>query len=119
MIIPADPLSRYDIVRCGDYQYGNVLMEWLAFHHFRMNPDCAFVEVWEHGGWMLGWRRNGTIWNTANNTAVLPEGEIPYRFSGRQASYEVMRIRQFEERRPEWSKISNPDAKRAPLRIAQ
>jgi hypothetical protein len=46
-------------------------MEHLAQHHFAQHPDCQFAEVYEHGGWFLGYRRDLTIFSTANDRAIL------------------------------------------------
>jgi len=84
----------YDTVRCSENQwYSSGVMERLARHHFQQHPETDFVEVYEHGGWFLGYRRpnaNGemTIWSTANDQAVLSHPQPqPSAHSGRTFSY--------------------------------
>lgn len=62
-------------------EWGNELMEQVAMEYFRAEPSCQFVLVHEHAGWCLGWRRDGSIWGTANDSArpdggAMPEGGV-------------------------------------------
>jgi len=51
----------------------------------RRNPYSKFfAAVHEHGGWWLGYCRDGSIWSTANDGATIPPTQArPARFSGR------------------------------------
>lgn len=79
--------TTYDLVRCTDSQWNNMVMQALASRHFHENPDCNFVEVWEHAGWSLGFRRDGSIWSTANDQAQLDSRPKASEFSGIEAKY--------------------------------
>ena len=61
----------YDLIFLADNEWGNETMWAVAQEHFAANPDCQFVEVSEHAGWWLCFRRDGSVWNTANDMAVL------------------------------------------------
>ncbi|HXJ56963.1 MAG TPA: hypothetical protein VNU68_09885 [Verrucomicrobiae bacterium] len=77
------PVHTYDTIKLASGEYGNLLMRQVADEYFRANPGCRFVLVHEHGGWFLGYRRDGSIWTTANDAAVLHKGQpFPTRFSG-------------------------------------
>ena len=58
----------------------------LASAHFESHPECQFVLVNETAGWMLGYRRDGSIWTTANDRAVLDSGARPRAWSGVEVS---------------------------------
>jgi len=75
--------DEYDIVHLGDNEWGNELMKKVAMDWFTEHPDCQYVEVYEHAGWFLGYRRDGSIWSTANDTAVMDKGPRPKQYSGR------------------------------------
>jgi hypothetical protein len=78
----------YDLIRCTDKQYGSDLMARLAKRHFDAHPNCQFVEVYEHGGWRLGFRRDGSTWATANDQAVLEKPlPQPTGYSGVSTAY--------------------------------
>ena len=62
------------LIFCADNEWGNELMLKLAREAFDANPSLMFVEVYEHAGWSLGWRRDGSVWTTANDMAVLKPG---------------------------------------------
>jgi len=72
----------YDIVHLGDKEYGNELMRKVAEEWFAAHSSCNFVEVYEHAGWFLGFRRDGSIWSTANDQAHMDSGPRPKDFSG-------------------------------------
>jgi hypothetical protein len=63
--------AGYDMLYLASNEWGNVVMAQIAQEHFAAHPDCEFVEVHEHAGWYLGYRRDGTIWSTANDCARL------------------------------------------------
>ena len=69
--------DEYAQVCLGDNEWGNELMQQVAMEFFADNPSCMFVQVIEHAGWQLGWRRDGSIWTTANDMAVLKPGLYP------------------------------------------
>jgi hypothetical protein len=77
-------MDMYDTLHLGDHEYGSDKMTDLARLYFHRNPDCQFLEVWEHGGWYLGFRRDLSIYSTANDKAVLDSGPRPQRWSGRE-----------------------------------
>lgn len=73
----------YDIVKLSDDEWNNEVMLAVSMEHFQENPECQFVQVYEHGGWMLGFRRDETVWDTANDTARLTDPyPQPDSFSG-------------------------------------
>lgn len=82
-------MHKYDTIRCTETQWSSSgVMERLAHHHFQQHPDRQFVEVYEHGGWYLGYRRDMTIWSTANDMAKLsPTETFPNGHSGNIVSY--------------------------------
>ena len=65
------PQVGYPVIFMGDSEYGNEAMQQVADEWFDEHPDEQFVEVYEHGGWFLGFRRDGSIWSTANDMAQL------------------------------------------------
>lgn len=67
----------FDVIQLADREYGNTLMREVAMEHLRVHPTLQFVEVREHAGWYLGYRRNGSIWTTANDGARLEPGAYP------------------------------------------
>ncbi len=67
--------KSYAIIHLADDEWGNEIMSAVAQEYFRANPDEDFVEVYEHAGWFLGFRRDGSCWNTANDMAIL---NVPY-----------------------------------------
>ena len=62
---------EYDQIHLADNEWGNRLMQEVAETYFASKPDYQFVLVYEHAGWYLGFRRDGSIWCTANDQAVL------------------------------------------------
>ena len=75
--------TTYDSIHLGHEEWGSATMRSLAKEHFAENPDCAFVEVHEHAGWYLGFRRDGSTWLSANDRAVLAKPfPQPTGFSG-------------------------------------
>jgi hypothetical protein len=67
------PACGYKIIYLADNEYGNELMDRIAAEFFEANPNEQFVLVYEHAGWYLGYRRDGTRWATANDTARLTQ----------------------------------------------
>jgi hypothetical protein len=65
----------YAVIHLADDEWGNDVMFAIAQEFFQENPDEEFVEVYEHAGWFLGYRRDGSVWNTANDMATL---NVPY-----------------------------------------
>ena len=78
----------YDLIYLAPNEWGNETMAKVAREWFTAHPACAFVEVHEHGGWWLGYRRDGTIWSTANDVAIL---EVPRPKPTRWSGVEVRR----------------------------
>lgn len=78
--------DEYAQVCLGDDEWGNQLMQQVAEQFFADNPSCMFVQMIEHAGWALGFRRDGSIWSTANDMAVLKPGARP-----KQLAYLVRR----------------------------
>lgn len=75
----------YDMIHLADNEWGNELMQQIAMEHFSQHPDCQFVEVREHAGWFLCWRRDMSCWGTANDMARLRQPlPIPVRGMVRQ-----------------------------------
>jgi len=74
--------DTYDKIRLASNEWGSPLMREIAQAHFAGHPDCRFVLVHEHGGWWLGYRRDLTIWCSANDAAVLDGGPRPLGASG-------------------------------------
>jgi hypothetical protein len=84
----------YAVIHLADDEWGNEMMFAVAQEYFTRNPDEDFVEVYEHGGWFLGFRRDGSCWTTANDLAILnvpfpqptgPSGKTIRRQEGRHA----------------------------------
>lgn len=68
----ANQSQCYDIVHLADNEWDDgTTMETVADEWFRQHPECQFVMIREHAGWCLGFRRDGSIWSTANDMAVL------------------------------------------------
>ena len=81
--IHAAPALRttYDYVFLADDEWDNETMQRVAQEWFAEHPDCQFVLVYEHAGWELGFRRDMTVWGSANDGARCP-GPKPSGFSG-------------------------------------
>ncbi len=73
--------TTYDMVHLADDEWDNDTMQRVAEEWFQDHPDCQFVYVHEHAGWFLGYRRDLSIWCTANDMARC-EGTRPDTFSG-------------------------------------
>lgn len=65
--------DEYLTIHCASNEWGNETMQKIAMEYFENHPDCNFIEVYEHGGWYLGYRRDGSIWCTANDMAILTQ----------------------------------------------
>lgn len=65
----AKPEAKYLCVHLGDKEWGNETMARVAAEHFAADPSLTVVEVYEHGGWFLQYRRDGRIVGTANDMA--------------------------------------------------
>lgn len=77
-LVPPEPQEIcYDIIHLADNEWNNDTMERIAREWFEQYPDCQFVEVREHGGWHLCWRRDMSLWGTANDRASLKPGSRP------------------------------------------
>ena len=74
--------TTYDQIHLADDEWDSGTMARIAAEHFDTHPACQFVLVYEHAGWFLGYRRDLTIWTTANDCAVLDGGPRPERWSG-------------------------------------
>lgn len=74
---PAQPKIGYDMIHLADHEWGNSIMEEVARQWFADHSDCQFVEVREHAGWFLCWRRDMTCWGTANDMANIKPGPTP------------------------------------------
>lgn len=61
----------YDIINLAGDEWGNETMRRVAREHFEANADCIFCEIREHAGWHLSFRRDLSIWGTANDRAVF------------------------------------------------
>ena len=89
-----NPANTYIEIRLADSEWGNETMRKVAEEYFAAHPEIQFVEVYEHGGWYLGFRRDGTIWATANTEARRDGGPRPKLHSGvvirRSVAQEVM-----------------------------
>lgn len=59
------------VICLADNEWGNELMLKVAMECFEANPEVNFIEVREHGGWYLGYRRDGSVWCSANDGARL------------------------------------------------
>ena len=69
------------MVYLADDEWDSETMKQIAAAWFVDHPACEFVEVHEHAGWWLGYRRDLTIWTTANDAARCP-GTKPETYSG-------------------------------------
>ena len=65
------PAVGYVTIHLADDEWGNEKMRQVADGYFQQHPDCQFVHVCEHAGWHLGFRRDGSIWTTANDMADM------------------------------------------------
>lgn len=74
----------YDTLYLAPSEHGTDRMRELAQEYFDRHPACEFLEVHEHGGWFIGYRRDGSIWDTANTTAGLDPGARPAQWSGNE-----------------------------------
>lgn len=80
---PVKVRDTYDIIHLSNSEWGNEFMEKVAREWFEDNQTVQFVEVHEHGGWWLGYRRDMSIWSTANDAAHLNQPlPRPSRYSG-------------------------------------
>ena len=78
VVPPPKPVEvYYDTIHMADNEWGNTLMEQIAAVWFANHPQCQFVLIHEHAGWSLGFRRDMSIWTTANDMAVLKPGPRP------------------------------------------
>lgn len=75
-------MNTYDMIFLADDEWNIEVMERIARDWFTTHPLCQFVEVHEHAGWWLGYRRDLSICGTANDRAVLDHGPRPQEFSG-------------------------------------
>lgn len=66
--VPPD-VCRVPMIYLADNEWGNETMWKVAQEWFAEHPDCHFVEIHEHAGWYLGFRRDGGVWCTANDMA--------------------------------------------------
>ena len=65
--------AGYDMIYLEDNEWGNETMRRVCEEHFSQNPNCQFIECHEHGGWWLGFRRDGSVWSTANDMAQFDQ----------------------------------------------
>jgi hypothetical protein len=70
--------DNYHCIHLAINEWGNEVMRKIAMEYFENNPVLQFVEIYEHAGWYLGFRRDGSIWSTANDMAVLDHGPRPH-----------------------------------------
>ena len=63
--------TGYAIIHLADDEWNNETMRRVASEYFADHPECQFVEVYEHAGWFLGIRRDGSTWSSANDSARL------------------------------------------------
>ena len=63
--------TGYAIIHLDAHEWNNDTMWRVASEYFELHPECQFVEVYEHAGWHLGFRRDRSLWSTANDTARL------------------------------------------------
>ena len=75
---------EYDVIHLGPAEWGGDKMREVAEAHFAANLNCDYILVHEHAGWYLGYRRDGSIWGTANDAAITDGGPRPTRYSGRE-----------------------------------
>lgn len=76
------PTTTYDTVYLASNEWGNETMRKVAMDYFATHSVVQFVLVHEHGGWRLGYRRDGSFWGSANDCAVLDKGSRPTGWSG-------------------------------------
>ena len=74
--------APFDMIHLADNEWGCETMEQVARDWFADHSLCQFVEVHEHGGWWLTYRRDLSICGTANDCAVLYGSLYPGDFSG-------------------------------------
>lgn len=74
---PEEQKTGYDMIHLADNEWGTPKMVQVADAYFRDHPECEYVMVYEHAGWCLGFRRDLSIWNTANDMAVLDNRPRP------------------------------------------
>ena len=75
--------KEYDTIHCSSSEYGSDKMTNIAREYFLSHDNIDFVMVHEHGGWYLGYRRDGSLWATANDVARLDKPHPqPTRWSG-------------------------------------
>ena len=74
--------TGYCLIHLADDEWGNRFMDQVAREYFAEQPECMFVEVYEHAGWFLGFRKDMSIWATANGEADLSPGIFPEKYSG-------------------------------------
>ena len=67
------PDSAPLFVYLADNEWGNETMRTIAAEAFAQDAALQFVEVHEHAGWYLGFRRNLSIYCTANDMARLEQ----------------------------------------------
>ena len=59
-------------VYMANHEWGNELMRQLAQETFKEFPNADVVEVVEHGGWWLMFRRDMAVVGSANDCACYP-----------------------------------------------
>jgi hypothetical protein len=72
----------------ADEEWGNGTMRMVADDYFKENPqiaDSLVVEVYEHGGWFLGFLADGTTVATANDMALFQGKAAEFRKAIRAA----------------------------------
>ena len=74
-VAPVAPpaVTEYTLIFLACNEYGNENMRAIAAEFFHLNRFQQFVYVCEHGGWFLGFRRDLSIWTTANDVAILTD----------------------------------------------
>ena len=58
-------------VHLADDEWGNATMDRIARETFQAYPQVDIVTVYEHAGWMLGYLRDGTVVESANDAVVF------------------------------------------------
>jgi len=84
--------ESFDIVHVAENEWDHEdgACKRAAREHFEAYADAKFVLVDEHAGWFLGYRRDLTIWCTANDRATLEQpSPKPTRYSGRTVRREA------------------------------
>ena len=74
--------GTYDLIFLSQTEWGNEVMRDVAKEYFEQHPGVPYVEVYEHAGWFLGFRKDMSIWATANGEADLSPGIFPEKYSG-------------------------------------